>query len=74
MSITWTGIEAELKNYGIKLVANGPDNAEKIVFLEGADIREYYGCNPASFLDQFGNDEKMLFEAFELVNGITITE
>jgi len=70
MCITYTNIQAELKNYGIMLTASGPDEVEKNHFFPGSDIREAYGLNPASFLEQYGEDEKELFRLFNTVEGI----
>ncbi len=74
MTPTYTGIRAELKNYGVNLIAEFPDYNEKIVHLTGEDVREFYNCNPAKWLELYSEDEKMLYEAFELVNGIRLAD
>jgi len=70
MCITFTNIQAELKNYGVLLTASGPDFIVKSVHFPGSDIKEAYGLNPASFLEQYGEDEKELFRLFNTVERI----
>lgn len=72
MQVTYTGITASLKNYGILITATAPDEVEKEVFIDGVDVREFYGCNPAKWMDDFGENENELFSLFTLVNGISI--
>ena len=74
MNITYTGISARLKNYGIEVVATAPDGLETPVLIDGSDIREFYGCNSAKWLEMHGEDESMLFELFELVQGIHVND
>jgi len=70
MCITFTSINAELKNFGVLLTAVGPDEVEKAVHFPGSDIRTAYGMNPASFLEKYGEDEKELFRLFNTVERI----
>jgi hypothetical protein len=70
MCITYVSISARLRNYGIELTATGPDDIEKQVFLDGSDIREFYNCNPAQWLERHERNESALWELFDLVNGI----
>jgi len=72
--ITFTSITARFKNYGIKLTALGPDDNEVPCFVPGEDIRELYGCNPAQFIEKYGEDENILFELFNSVYGIAYAD
>jgi len=69
-----TSIEARLKNYGVQLVASGPDYNEVGAFIPGSDIREQYGINPAAFIDQYCENENVLFELFHSVHGIAYAD
>jgi hypothetical protein len=70
MCITYVSISARLRHYGIELTAVGPDDQEKQVFIDGCDIREFYGINPAQWLERHERNESALWELFDLVNGI----
>jgi len=72
--IEFTSIEARLKNYGVQLIAFGPDYNEVIAFIPGSDIREQYGVNPAAFVDAYSENENVLFELFHSVHGIAYAD
>lgn len=72
--LSFTSIEARLKNYGITLTAIGPDDNEVPVHIQNEDIKALYGCNPASFLEKYENDQETLFELFYSVHGIAYAD
>lgn len=72
--LVFNSIEARLKNYGVMLTATAPDENEVPCFIEGVDIRESYGMNPAAFIDEYGEDETVLFDLFNSVYGIQFAD
>lgn len=70
MSITYTGISAELKVSSIKITAVAPDDETKVVTIESEDIREIYHMSHREWFDRYGDNESLLFELFFSVAGI----
>ena len=72
--LSFTSIEARLKNYGVMLTAYAPDYNEVMAFIPGSDNREQYGVNPAAFVDAYSENENVLFELFHSVHGIAYAD
>ena len=71
--LTLTGISARLKGHNVQITGQFPDNEESIINVPGEDIVTLYGCNPAAFLEAYGDDENTLTELFTAVSGIGIS-
>jgi len=74
MTVTYTGISAKLRPNGILLTAEAPDDTEKTVMMQSADIREFWQCNPSKWLEMYQDNEPVLWEAFSLVDGIRLMD
>lgn len=72
-NVVFTDFEANLKGYGIEITASARDGVEAKIFVDGADLREFYELNPASFLDKYGDSAATLQELFTSVKGLQIT-
>lgn len=72
--LSFVSIEARLKNFGVMLTAVAPDQNEVPCFIEGVDIRQQYGMNPAAFIEKHGEDESVLYDLFRSVYGISYAD
>ncbi len=72
--VEYENFESRLKGYGIEITASGRDDEESTVYIPGSDLREFYQLNPASFIDQYGEDAAKLQELFTAVKGIGVSE
>ena len=72
--IEFTSIEVRLKDFGVRLLATGPDDNEIPVQIDGLDIRQQFGMNPAAFVDAYADNEAVLYDLFRSVYGISYAD
>jgi len=71
--MTLTGIAARLRGHNVLITGTFPDDIERTVTVQHDDIITLYGCNPAQFMESFGDDEIVLAELFTSIAGIALS-
>jgi len=71
--MTLTGIAARLRGHNILITGTFPDDIEKSVTVQHDDIITLYGCNPAAFMEAYGDNEAVLCELFTSIAGIALS-
>ncbi len=69
-----TDINARLKGHSILLTAADADGESRTITVPCEDIREIYGQSCPQWMDENGDRESSLWELWQAVAGITISE
>jgi hypothetical protein len=69
-----TDIKAALKGHNIILTATDADGEESTVSVPCEDIHELYNCSCPRWMEENGDRESSLWELFNVIAGISLSD